>query len=151
MTVTAAPIPVRRFFTKEKNMPNWCSNTLRVLGSEESISRFRDGLAKACDSTNLEGVLSAQVLTFQDLFPEPDPNLVNEPAEALEFRIADDWDDGLVCEFDTAWSPPLDTLRRLSSLWPELVFVLEYEESGDGFKGLAKATAGNLEDHCIHF
>ncbi len=132
-------------------MPNWCSNTLRITGPEETISSFRDLLAKNSAASNPDGVISKQVLTFPNRNFDPEDDFMDEPGEALEFRILDDWGVGLICEFDTAWSPPLGAIRHLSGDWPELLFILEYEEPGDGYKGLAKASAGAMEDHHIRF
>ena len=40
-------------------------------------------------------------------------------------------------------------MEAVSRAWPTLVYVLDYEEEGLGYKGLARAAAGFLEDHCI--
>ena len=52
-------------------------------------------------------------------------------------------------EFNTAWSPPLEFLQALAEKLPKLMFVLEYEEPGCAFKGLAKFQGEHHEDHCI--
>ena len=52
-------------------------------------------------------------------------------------------------EFYTAWSPPIELLKRVSVQWPALVFVLAYEEPGMAFKGVAKFQGEINEDHCI--
>lgn len=41
----------------------------------------------------------------------------------------------LVYTFETAWSPPLPVIVKLSSLFPTLKFLLEYYERGNGFCG----------------
>ena len=33
--------------------------------------------------------------------------------------------------------------------WPTLLFILDYEELLAGYKGLAQAQAGVVDDHCI--
>ena len=52
-------------------------------------------------------------------------------------------------EFYTAWSPPIEFLKKVAVQWPALQFVLAYEEPGMGFKGLAKFQGEVHEDHCI--
>ena len=55
----------------------------------------------------------------------------------------------IIYEFYTAWSPPIEFLKKVAVQWPSLVFVLAYEEPGMAFKGLAKFQSGIHEDHCI--
>ena len=52
-------------------------------------------------------------------------------------------------EFYTAWSPPIEFLKRVAVQWPALIFVLAYEEPGMAFKGVAKFQGEINEDHCI--
>jgi hypothetical protein len=65
--------------------------------------------------------------------------------------IADEWETSLIYAFETAWSPPIPFLDRVAKQWVNLTFVLEYEEPGMGFKGLAKFQGDAREDHCISF
>ena len=51
--------------------------------------------------------------------------------------------------FDTAWSPPIKFLENVAKQWPNLTFVLEYEELGMGFKGLAKFQ-GEIQGRPLH-
>jgi len=37
--------------------------------------------------------------------------------------------------FESAWSPPIEGLERLSKMFPELTFDLEYDEPSMGFAG----------------
>ena len=40
-------------------------------------------------------------------------------------------------------------LQTVAKQWPALQAVLEYEEPGMGYKGLAKFQGDVCEDHCI--
>jgi len=40
-------------------------------------------------------------------------------------------------------------LETAAKQWPALTFILEYEEGGMGFKGLARFQGEQHEDHCI--
>jgi hypothetical protein len=52
------------------------------------------------------------------------------------------------CQFETTQNP-LPALRRLSRLYPRLIFLLDYES--DRIKGLAKAKAGRLISFRIRY
>ena len=43
----------------------------------------------------------------------------------------------------------MEFLQTVAMQWPTLQFVLEYEEPGMAFKGLAKFQGEMHEDHCI--
>lgn len=46
--------------------------------------------------------------------------------------------------FDTAWSPPLPIIKRLSELFPEHTFVLNYYEGLMGFQGTYEVINGQV-------
>jgi hypothetical protein len=48
----------------------------------------------------------------------------------LYFEDGQDW-----FGFDSAWGPPMEGLEKLSIMFPELTFDLEYDEPGMGFAG----------------
>jgi hypothetical protein len=54
-------------------------------------------------------------------------------------------------DFFTAWSPPIPIIKKLAELHKDLVFRLEYYETGCAFRGNAEARwTGNevlLEDY----
>lgn len=130
-------------------MPNWCKNTLRVTGPKASVSEFQIKFEEPHPVSNPDVRSLFRSLNLRELLSDFGARLTGGPLEAHEIQLVDDWDDGLIYEFDTAWSPPLEIIQQLSRHWPDLVFILDYEESGEGYKGLAKAAAGQLEDHCI--
>ena len=68
---------------------------------------------------------------------------------ASETRIIDEWKGWVIYEFETAWAPPTAFLETVAKQWPTLVMILEYEELGMGFKGIAKFEGENHEDHCL--
>jgi hypothetical protein len=51
-------------------------------------------------------------------------------------------------EFTTPWGPPIEFLQKVSEDWPDLVFEMEYSESGMGFAGKIGFQNGNcfIED-----
>ena len=52
------------------------------------------------------------------------------------------------CQFETD-GPGLKRLQRLSRRWPGLILLLDYELPR--LKGLAKAKAGQVDHHEIHY
>jgi len=55
-----------------------------------------------------------------------------------------------VCySFETAWSPPLPVILKMSEMFPKLHFHLEYEECGCDFEGDLECENGEvtLDDH----
>jgi hypothetical protein len=61
----------------------------------------------------------------------------------------EEWEGHMEYSFDTAWSPPIEFFENLAKQWPSLTFVLQYEELGMAFKGIAKFKGDTKEDHCI--
>jgi hypothetical protein len=45
-----------------------------------------------------------------------------------ELNADDDWSTSLTYKFNTAWSPPIPAVEKLSAQYPELEFTLSYEE-----------------------
>ena len=63
--------------------------------------------------------------------------------------LLDEWQGCLIYQFDTAWSPPMEFLQAVAKQLPALTCILEYEEPGMAYKGLAKFQGEHHEDHCI--
>jgi hypothetical protein len=58
----------------------------------------------------------------------------------------------LAYRFETAWSPPVKWLKKVAADFPSLRFVLQYDEPGMGFAGIAIAEQGNLiVDECTDY
>ena len=133
-------------------MPNYCSNKLTVTGPDADVRSFKEKAAGPCpwlkpDETEVE------VLNFHSLVPVPD-EVLKAGYEAAGYdwerenwgckwgaddaKLLDAWEAGVIYEFYSAWSPPIKFLQEVASAYPKLQFVLECEESGMAFKGLAK-------------
>ncbi len=146
-------------------MPNWCHNQLTVSGPADEVKQFKEtavGHSPWLSAAEV-GREKPDPLNFHSLFPVPEELVkagYNEAAYhwerdhwgckwgAREIQILDEWSGGILYQFDTAWVPPLELIEHVSKDWPQLTFDLEYEECGIGFKGAAKAQAGQLNDHC---
>lgn len=144
-------------------MPNWCNNYLEVTGKEKDLMKFRRKAKRT-----IKGEVN--VLDFAKLYPEPDykkvevlptfPDIRNEVRKGEEWwdwriqnwgtkwnscepELLDQEQDNLLqYRFETAWSPPVELFEKVSKDFPTLKFVLEYEETGMGFKGTATIQNG---------
>jgi hypothetical protein len=120
-------------------MPNWCANNLMVTGELSELERFR-----AAITTESGGI---EILSL--LVPVP------ASVSASEYwgskwgdcdTDANELDEiGFVLWFSSAWAPPVEGFRKVSGLFPSLLFVLEFEESGMDFCGAAVCRAGEFE------
>jgi hypothetical protein len=149
-------------------MPNWCLNKLTVLGSREDVQAFRDkakGQSPWPQPKEAEQA-AENPLNFHSLVPVPEQVLKSgyESAGhlwetehwgckwgAAETAIVDECDGLIVYDFHTAWSPPIELLETTAKLFPALTFLLDYDEPGMAFKGIAKFKGEASEDHCIHY
>lgn len=59
-------------------------------------------------------------------------------------HLDDNGDGDLEYNFDTAWSPPIAWLEKVSTDYPDLLFSLTYEEAGMGFRGSIAFEAGTV-------
>ena len=145
-------------------MPNWCNNTLRISGPDTDIQAFKARAVGFSAWSNPQEGEKPNLLNFHSLIPIPEEVLQSgyesagydwERANwggkwgACGTELIDEWETCLVYQFDTAWSPPLPFIQHIAKQWPPLTFVLEYEEGGMGFKGLAKAHQDSIQDLCI--
>ena len=151
-------------------MPNWCDNKLIVSGDKTELSRFLkeattdDGeftfekivprpkeLDITCvwgyrdKATAEQGLKNIELFGFRDWY---EWNIANYGTKwnVGESNIEDMG--GLIeIEFGTAWSPPIPWVKKVVQLFPELEFVLHYDEPGMSYKGVySKGT-----DKCIEY
>jgi hypothetical protein len=127
-------------------MPNWCDNNLTVTGDAEAIKRFVAGI------TNEDG--SIEIL--KNLVPFPTEleggDILDHNGNAVGQAFTDEgynwclrnwgtkWgdieteitvnDDYLVLKYETAWSPALAGIERISRLFPTLTFQTDWVEEG---------------------
>ena len=147
-------------------MPNWCANKLTIRGPEADVTAFKQRAVGHSPWSKPEELANVEpsALNFHSLVPVPDEVLAAAYEKAgydwekehwgckwgaTEAAILDEWEGLVMYEFNTAWSPPLELLEALAAKFPNLVFVLEYEEPGCAFKGLAKFQGDHHENHSI--
>jgi hypothetical protein len=142
------------------NVPNWCTNTMVVLGEPERITALLEAVKS---EQEVDGVI--EPLSFERILPTP-PSLLADETEAAsasgempgwyEWRIEHwgtkwevfgcDLEDQralgrCVFSFETAWAPPEPVIEHLSRRFPDLHFGVTCIEpinglgSAAGFEG----------------
>lgn len=147
-------------------MPNWCSNYVDLEGPDEVVEKFLAGIDME------KGFIETYYPTPEELKDAPVTNHfvderegVTEEEKARRLDLIEkygstDWYnwqishwgckwgdcelvvDGRFMRFETAWSPPLEALEHIATLFPGLIFEVEYEEEGLCFAG--KAIISNI-------
>ena len=145
-------------------MPNWCENKMMVIGSLENLSKIYQDLNDLSlkDSKGfLEKYLPtpAELLNRDALFGEAEDSDEMKKkygsADWYWWRV-DNWgtkwdlhdvyginlngnlEDGkyqLCCNFETAWAPPEEGIRKISEVFKDTYFYIEFNEPGMGFAG----------------
>ena len=144
-------------------MPNYCNNTLEVNGSYNDLNRFWNKNKFLSENEENNSFLS-----FNKSHPLPQ-HKENEQDEWYNWRLKNwgtKWD---ACEcsiseditieenlpkkcktffyyFDTAWTPPVEWMNKVSTLFPKIQFTITYEEAGCDFWGKETYVNGELID-----
>ncbi len=140
-------------------MPNWCWNSLEVCGTKEHMSEFY----RIID-------LSDGNFCMESFMPTP-----RKQTDKGGEELRDDWyewrvshwgtkwdvdslnsydssreDDYYRVSYDTAWSPNVEFILSISKTFPNLSFILEYEEGGCQIAGEVKIQNGEELEHTPH-
>ena len=151
-------------------MPNWCENTLEVSGPTADIKAFKEKAKKEEGENKTELSLAAFVPLPAELKDTRSPALTPDK-RLINLYGFDNWYDWQIHNwgtkwdvnatissekprtlhyfFDSAWSPPITWLEKVSAQFPTLKFKLKYDEPGMGFHGVAKAFEGHVDDECF--
>lgn len=146
-------------------MPNWCENYLIVGGPEEAVKEWEEALM---DSNNEEHTLSFNKLvplpeeekdnwydwqvqnwgTKWDIGTDSRPGIFPEPFD--ECILLEGY--GFAYQFSTAWSPPIEWLKAVAIMFPELQFNMEYSEPGMCYAGIIDIQGEEVEElYCGEF
>lgn len=170
-------------------MPDWVNNYLDVRGELEEVQRFKKTAVGPNPWRRPPRLYITSPLNFHSLIPIPDEALQKPYHLAGHGWEHENWgckwgacDSELVvnngCElyytFETPWNPPLDFLKSLGVLWPNLKFLLEYDNDvgpleafdrlcrylgvewpepkpGTQYKGICKVHGNHFEDTLTTF
>ena len=137
-------------------MPNICNNELTITGPVAQVKRFKkkarwgEGNEALCNNSENNDFQCSKIV--------PIPNAETDLREfygtkwncigtltSYEFNIGQNWAE-ITYNIESAWSPPLEWLRKASIRFPKLTFTMDYEEYGMCFCGTATAEKGELSD-----
>ena len=120
-------------------MPNWCENSLLVIGGREDVKRFYEkGFEKSSENVNGEWCL----FPYYPYEGEWDYDWCVDNWGTkwdVDCTIYDliEIDTEFCVEFNSAWAPPIAWLKKVQSDYPNLKFKLLYEEPGMQFVGMS--------------
>ncbi len=162
-------------------MPNYCENTLKVVGTKKDITRFANRVyGKSEESASLD---FNRIIPYPKKFERLDKAWQEEYEKTGEFplwkngfnsggyewcienwgtkwnamyvtRTANTLADGLqeiIYTFDTAWSPPIPVVAKMAEMFPTLEFELFYQEGGEGFEGSNSFADGKQIAADVHY
>lgn len=132
-------------------MPNWCTNRLSVYGPIADLKKFAEGATdpdntlKRYEQRKLN-ILSTYVPLPEGLDDWYDWCIANWSTKwgDCETVITYMGSDELTISFESAWSPPIVGLVKVSEKFPTLKFSFSFMEPGMGFVGGASMSAGRL-------
>jgi hypothetical protein len=132
----------------EWNMPNWCFNTLVFeCDAAGEVDRFRSLVGEADEAFNMDALLPVPEIVRHDAGKQNDWCHANwgtksnvNPGEAGWAAFP-----GVaVVRFNSAWTPPVNAVRRLSGMFPTAEVMLIFDEPGVGFSGTRWFRGGHL-------
>ena len=141
-------------------MPNWCSCELTLNGPQNEMNKFNsENLDNDNDIDFNLGVPFPEDLDF-------DTHWYNwrlsqwgtkwSACDTIINRVWDKKDCNLLTEIsyliNTAWSPPIPWVLKISEKYPEVRFKLKYEENNLNFSGIYIVKNGDilLDENGIH-
>ena len=139
-------------------MANWCENDLEVSGPKEDVLKFKKQAQGSPHLLSQFVPIPTNVYRGSIGVKEEEKYGNNTWYNWCLNNWGTKWDVDskliadsvrkLIYVFDSAWSPPVEWLQKVTAAYPRLYFKLKYSEPGDGYKGQATAHRGKLEDKC---
>ena len=137
-------------------MPNWCANTIKVSGPKEDLEQFLEAAKSVVEEYGVNGIKTD--LSLDKLYPIPD-NLLEGgwnnwrvqnwgtkwDVESCQADVTHLTNESLaIFETNSAWEPPLEAFRYISTLYPTLTFNTTYDEPGNDFAGVEVVKNGEV-------
>ena len=122
-------------------MPNWCINKLTITGKEDDLIKFKIQAKGIETDLCLDNFVPMPRELEDTRSPGPWPNWYDWRISNwgtkwdVEGHLTLESENILIYEFDSAWSPPIYWIPKVSSLFPELSFELYFKEAGMCFQG----------------
>lgn len=133
-------------------MPNWCMNQVELKASEQELKAFVKALVDFNKSLDKEDPKDFSILGAFAPLPESTTAFPSDATEHWGTKWADHAyldEESYAAEsinfrLETAWSPPIEGLLKVSKRWPSIRFILTYREDGMAFAGSAIIYCGKL-------
>jgi len=148
-------------------MPNWCGNTLKVIGDEKDLKKFTKKIKPKNFLSSFIPIPKELENTTSPRKGKKDLNLILKYktdnwydwcrinwGTKWDFEVEIDGDpefNEIIISFDSAWSPPIEGLKNISKMYPNIIFFINYDEPGMGFKGLARIQNGTEKNSCFNY
>ena len=137
-------------------MPNWCMNKLSVKGKKKQISEFKKKAKGESSDLSMDNFFP----TPRELLEKDRQETENNKPQSLDWykwrlhhwgckwdiraELVDQKEDELDYSFDSPWSPPVEFILNVSTLYKRLNFNLEYDEPGNDFAGKLECAEGQI-------
>jgi hypothetical protein len=131
--INKPPVWAALIFITEAIMPNHCCNTL--IMSETALPAIIQNYIR-------ENERGDQIFDFEKIEPVGDvPDWYKQRMDKWGTKwVGYDLNIGeSIIDFFTAWSPPVQIIKKLAELHKDEAFRLEYYETGIAFRGIATA------------
>lgn len=145
-------------------MPNYCSNTLKIVGTKETLEKVYKDIFVIADLTEEQkenrdpsSIYTPGSIEFGKLIPVPenlDDKVTGGWFSITEFLWGQKWSGSdtdvsltpvrydepegyhtIHAIFDTAWAPALAFYKHLSEIYPDVIVDVVYDEGGMDFSG----------------
>lgn len=125
-------------------MANYCSNSLSIRGTQKDLENFQNNI-KVNDKGNPE--------IIETYWPRPEnigddwygwsiTNWGSKWSDCFTEQTTQAHEGFLAYNFESAWSPPIEAITNISTLFPDLVFVMSWIEESMSFYGAMAARNG---------
>ena len=136
-------------------MPNWCENRIDVKGNPADILKMAEVIKGEKTEFDFD-----KVIPYPEMYAKLDADDVEWHSKGFQAGgydwCIDNWDtkwntdgaqidvygDGATISFLTANSPSLKVTGALSKMFPDLLFVHNYEEGGMDYSGFVEFKGG---------
>jgi hypothetical protein len=122
-------------------MPNWCWNSVCIVGNSSDLDRikskieeadsFLNGLYPQDQDWNYDHWMNVYGVKWSDQMEGRKVN--REDKNCISFGV------------ETPWGPPSTGMQTISTFWPSCTFGIAYSEPGMDFVGLEVYNNGVLE------
>lgn len=139
-------------------MPNWVENILIIKGfnNQNEVDEFKEKAKTKEEEFQLKKFIPMPIAIKYDYNQKDEWHAWSLANWGIKWDLSStalDHEDDFSLEyfFNTPWSPPMKALQKISEEYKHLIFLLKYEETGEGYIGISKFEKGKVEDYSITY